>query len=118
MPMSSSDAARILRFCLGADDSGSATHRPDGSCVVTVAISRSSYEVLTFVGASFDEALRAAAAGGAVKTACIDKQIAFLARRPPSDEPIAPLLILNAGGSAGASAQATSRFLELTDAVG
>jgi hypothetical protein len=118
MPLSSSTAARILRFCLGADDSGSATSRPDGSCVVTVALSQSSYEVLTFVGASFEEALRAAAAGGAVKAACIDKQIAFLARRPPSDEPIAPLLIVNAGGGHAASAQATSRFLELTDAVG
>src|SRR5260221_8905178 len=115
MPLSSSDAARILRFCLGADDSGSATHRPDGSCLVTVALSRSSYEVLTFVGASFDEALRAAAAAGAVKAVCVDKQIAFLARRAPSDEPIAPLLIVNAGGGPAATSQATSRFLELTD---
>jgi Nitrate and nitrite sensing len=117
MSLSSSDAARILRFCLGADDSGSATQRADGSCAVTVALSHSSYEVLTFVGASFEETLRAAVGGGVVKAACIDKQIAFLARRPPDDEPVAPILIVSPHAAPTATPETTSRFLELTDAV-
>jgi hypothetical protein len=87
MPLDQTDAVRILRFCLAADDSGTANLRDDGSCAVTIALCRSSYEVRTFEGATFEEALRRAGNGGALKTACVDKQIAFLARRDPVETP-------------------------------
>jgi hypothetical protein len=87
MPLSQTDAVRILRFCLAADDSGAASLRGDGTCVVTIALCRSSYEVRTFEGATFEEALRLAGRGGALKPACVDKQIAFVARRDPSEDP-------------------------------
>jgi hypothetical protein len=90
MPLNQSDAVRILRFCLAADDSGTANVRDDGSCAVTIALCRSSYEVRTFEGANFEEALRRAGNGGALKTACVDKQIAFLARRDPGLETPVP----------------------------
>jgi hypothetical protein len=87
MPLSQTDAVRILRFCLAADDSGAASLRGDGACIVTIALCRSSYEVRTFEGSTFEDALRLAGRGGALKPACVDKQIAFVARRDPSDEP-------------------------------
>jgi hypothetical protein len=86
MPLSEPDAVRILRFCLAADDSGTATIRADGACVVTIALCRSSYEVRTFEGATFEESLRRAGGAGALKASCVDKQIAFFARREPTDE--------------------------------
>jgi hypothetical protein len=88
MSLSQSDAVRILRFCLAADDSGSATRRDDGSCVVTIALCRSSYEVHTFDDATFEGSLRRAGAAGALKLACVDKQIAFMGRRDPPEEAI------------------------------
>jgi hypothetical protein len=87
MPLAQVDAVRILRFCLAADDSGSATVGADGECRITVALCRSSYEVRTFDGATFEEALRRAGSAGVLKAACVDKQIAFLSRRDPLDEP-------------------------------
>ncbi len=87
MSLSQTDAVRILRFCLAADDSGNATVRDDGSCVVTIALCRSSYEVRTFEGATFEESLRRAGGAGALKAECVDKQIAFVSRRDPNDEP-------------------------------
>jgi hypothetical protein len=119
MPIGSADATRILRFCLGADDSGQATLTPDGTCVVTIALCRASYEVLTFKAPTFEEALRAAGAAGAVKAACIDKQIAFLSRGEAREE--SPLrLPLAFTAPAPPTPTPTSRFsfLELTDAVG
>ena len=86
MPLAQSDAVRILRFCLAADDSGSATIGTDGECRITIALCRSSYEVRTFDGATFEEALRRAGSAGVLKAACVDKQIAFLSRREPGDE--------------------------------
>jgi hypothetical protein len=121
MPIGSADATRILRFCLGADDSGQATLTPDGTCVVTIALCRASYEVLTFKAPTFEEALRAAGAAGAVKAPCIDKQIAFLSRGEAREE--APLRLPLAFGAPALTTPTpapTSRFsfLELTDAVG
>jgi hypothetical protein len=89
-PLAQPDAVRILRFCLAADDSGSATIGAEGECRVTVALCRSSYEVRTFEGATFEEALRRAASAGVLKAACIDKQIAFLSRRDPGEEIVEP----------------------------
>jgi Nitrate and nitrite sensing len=86
MSLSRSDAVRILRFCLAADDSGTVSQREDGTCVVTIALCRSSYEVHTFEDATFEESLRRAGAAGALKAECVDKQIAFMARRDPSGE--------------------------------
>jgi hypothetical protein len=116
MALARSDAVRILRFCLGADDSGDAVLRGDGACVVTIALCRSSYEVSTFEGDSFEEALRRAVSAEVLKAACVDKQIAFRARREPAAEERAltppPLVDRAPGGAAGA------RFLTMADAIG
>jgi hypothetical protein len=99
MTLTRNDAARIMRFCLGADDSASAGTKDDGACLITVALCRSSYEVHTFDGPTYEEALRRAASAGVLKRDCVDKQIAFLARReagapdtpaPTRLEPLSP----------------------------
>ncbi|HVZ73710.1 MAG TPA: nitrate- and nitrite sensing domain-containing protein [Polyangia bacterium] len=115
MPLTQKDAVRILRFCLAADDSGTAAVRDDGACTVTIALCRSSYEVRTFEGASFEEALRGAGRGGALKLACVDKQIAFVARRAPTDD-VAPTPAPDA--ATPPAAPADSPFLAFTSAVG
>jgi hypothetical protein len=121
MPLNQADAVRILRFCLAADDSGTATQRDDGACVVTIALCRSSYEVRTFEGATFEESLRAAGGAGALKTACVDKQIAFVARRDPGDEPSprtpTPRTLASAANDT-ARTDADPPFLSLASAVG
>jgi hypothetical protein len=89
MPLTRKDANRILRFCLGADDSASAGAADDGACLVTIALCRSSYEVHTFPAATYEEALRAAAGAGVLKQDCVDKQIAFLATREESAAAVA-----------------------------
>jgi hypothetical protein len=81
MPLSQPDALRILRFCLAADDSGSAAVLPDGDCRITIVLCQSSYEVHTFDGTTFEESLRRAGSAGVLKSACVDKQIAFVSRR-------------------------------------
>jgi hypothetical protein len=116
MPLAQVDAVRILRFCLAADDSGSATVGADGECRITVALCRSSYEVRTFDGATFEEALRRAGSAGVLKAACVDKQIAFLARRDPADEAPTPTPTPPVESNAALSA-AESPFLAFTDAV-
>jgi hypothetical protein len=119
MSLSQPDAVRILRFCLAADDSGTAAVRDDGSCVVTIALCRSSYEVRTFEGATFEESLRRAGGSGALKSECVDKQIAFVSRRDPGDEPAprtptpTPALARPANDT-----ETESPFLALTGAVG
>jgi hypothetical protein len=81
MPLTQAQAVRILRFCLGPDDSGSAGVMADGACVVSLVLSRSVVAPHSFEGATFDEALRCAATAGTLKHECIEKQIRFLARR-------------------------------------
>ena len=120
MFLSRPDAASILRFCLGADDSGKVAERADGTCTVTIALCRSSYEVTVFEGATFDEALRRAAAAGLLKAACIDKQIAFLARRAAAagtggeTEETVPALPAEVAAHAS---RATTQFAEMTDVI-
>jgi hypothetical protein len=115
MPLLQTDALRILRFCLAADDSGAATTGADGSCLITVALCRSSYEVRTFEGATFEESLRRAGSAGVLKATCIDKQIAFLARRDPGDEAIAAAPMSIADDRPINDAEFP--FLAMTDAV-
>jgi hypothetical protein len=119
MPLAQADAVRILRFCLAADDSGSATIGADGECRITIALCRSSYEVRTFDGATFDEALRRAGSAAVLKAACVDKQIAFLARRDPGDEPEAAPTPTPQPLTPGQDADfpVESPFLAITDAV-
>ena len=116
MPLSVSDAERILRFCLGADDAGWAKQRADGSCLVTVALCRSSHEVLSFHGRTFEEALRAAGDAEAVNPVCINKQIAFLQRIESGPAPPAQSLRPTAPATPPADTD-TASFLALTDAV-
>jgi len=125
MFLSRPDAASILRFCLGADDSGKVAERADGTCTVTIALCRSSYEVTVFEGATFEEALQGAAAAGLLKAACIDKQIAFLARRAAAtgtddgetreSRPTMATAVTAPLGSH--DDQVTAQFVEMTDAI-
>jgi hypothetical protein len=125
MVLSRPDAASILRFCLGADDSGKVDERADGTCTVTIALCRSSYEVTVFEGATFEEALQRAAAAGLLKPACIDKQIAFLARGAAaagSDDGETAATVPAAATASGPRAGAhddgvTAAFVEMTDVI-
>jgi hypothetical protein len=116
MALSRTDALRILRFCLGPDDSGDAVERSDGACVVTVALCRSSYEVSTFEGATFDEALRRAASAEVLKASCVEKQIAFLGRREPAAEGQTPSPV--PVGERAPGGRPGAQFLILADAIG
>jgi hypothetical protein len=118
MPLSQPDALRILRFCLSADDSGAAGVRDDGSCTITIALCRSSYEVRTFEGATFEESLRRAGGAGALKATCVDKQIAFLARREPAEEVTPARTSLPESLGATPANDIASPFLTLAGAIG
>src|SRR4051812_5180197 len=122
MPLSAAEAIRILRFCLGVHDSADVSQRPDGTCAVTITLWRAACEIRSFDGASFEEALRRAAAADVLKAACVDRQIAFLAQAEPRPAAVA------AGASAApapaphlipdAAATTSARFLAVTEAVG
>ena len=78
MPLSRQDSLRLLRFCLGPDDSGSVEVADDGAALVTIAPAEPSIGVRTFEAATFDAALRMAVDAGLLKAACVEKQIVFL----------------------------------------
>jgi hypothetical protein len=119
MSLSSSDASRVLRFCLVADDAGTVEEREDGACVVTIVTARPTYQVHSFEEASFESALRAAAAGGVLRAVCVEKQIAFTMRKDPlADAAAARPPGRGASGDAAGAAATGSAFLALADAVG
>jgi hypothetical protein len=78
MALSRQDALRLLRFCLGPDDSGSVEVADDGAALVTIAPAEPSLGVRTFEATTFDAALRMAVDAGLLKAACVEKQILFL----------------------------------------
>jgi len=78
MPLTRTDALRLLRFCLGPDDSGSVEVADDGAALVTIAPAEPSLGVRTFEARTFDAALRMAVDAGLLKAACVEKQILFL----------------------------------------
>jgi hypothetical protein len=78
MPLTRQDALRLLRFCLGPDDSGSIEVADDGAALVTIAPAEPSIGVRTFEATTFDAALRMAVDAGLLKAACVEKQILFL----------------------------------------
>jgi hypothetical protein len=83
MSLGREDATRVLRFCLAGDGWGSAVEE-DGVCVVRVArTGGGDPDLRRFEGQTFEEALRQAVAMGVLRGACIEKQIAFLARTLP-----------------------------------
>ena len=93
MPLTRQDALRLLRFCLGPDDSGSIEVADDGAALVTIAPAEPSIGVRTFEASSFDAALRMAVDAGLLKAACVEKQILFLeggAARGPDAAAAAP----------------------------
>ena len=93
MPLTRQDALRLLRFCLGPDDSGSIEVADDGAALVTIAPAEPSIGVRTFEATSFDAALRMAVDAGLLKAACVEKQILFLeggAARGPDASAAAP----------------------------
>src|SRR5262245_66429849 len=78
MPLARTDALRLLRFCLGPDDSGSVEVADDGAALVTIAPAEPSLGIRTFEATTFDAALRMAVDAGLLKAACVEKQILFL----------------------------------------
>jgi Nitrate and nitrite sensing len=93
MPLTRQDALRLLRFCLGPDDSGSIEVADDGAALVTIAPAEPSIGVRTFEASTFDAALRMAVDAGLLKAACVEKQILFLeggAPRGPDASAAAP----------------------------
>ena len=78
MPLTRQDALRLLRFCLGPDDSGSIEVADDGAALVTITPAEPSIGVRTFEASTFDAALRMAVDAGLLKAACVEKQILFL----------------------------------------
>jgi hypothetical protein len=78
MALTRQDALRLLRFCLGPDDSGSIEVADDGSALVTIAPAEPSVGARTFEAGTFDAALRMAVDAGLLKAACVEKQILFL----------------------------------------
>lgn len=117
MSLSSSDAARVLRFCLVADDAGTVEERDDGSCVVTIVTARPTYQVHTFEEASFELALRSAAERGVLRPACVEKQIAFTTRHDPLSEAATTRARPPLGATGAPNAQPTI-FLAFADGVG
>jgi hypothetical protein len=94
MPLTRQDALRLLRFCLGPDDSGSIEVADDGAALVTIAPAEPSIGVRTFEASTFDAALRMAVDAGLLKAACVEKQILFLeggaSRNADTPVPAAP----------------------------
>jgi hypothetical protein len=93
VPLTRQDALRLLRFCLGPDDSGSIEVADDGAALVTIAPAEPSIGVRTFEASTFDAALRMAVDAGLLKAACVEKQILFLeggAPRGPDASAAAP----------------------------
>jgi len=92
MPLTRQDALRLLRFCLGPDDSGSIEVADDGSALVTIAPAEPSIGARTFEARTFDAALRMAVDAGLLKAACVEKQILFLEKGASRavDDPAAP----------------------------
>ncbi|HEY7376597.1 MAG TPA: nitrate- and nitrite sensing domain-containing protein [Polyangia bacterium] len=78
MPLTRQDALRLLRFCLGPDDSGSIEVGDDGAALVTIFPAEPSLGVRTFEAPTFDGAMRLAVDAGLLKAACVEKQILFL----------------------------------------
>src|SRR6185436_2698726 len=78
MPLTRQDALRLLRFCLGPDDSGSIEVADDGAARLTIAPAEPAIGVRTFEARKFDAALRMAVDAGLLKAACVEKQILFL----------------------------------------
>jgi hypothetical protein len=90
MPLTRQDALRLLRFCLGPDDSGSVELADDGAALVTISPAEPSIGVRTFEAPTFEAALRQAADARLLKAACVEKQIVFLemgASKAPADAP-------------------------------
>jgi len=83
MPLGREDATRIIRFCMAGAGWGTAT-RDDDTCVVKIVEANVPEGTPDrFEGVTFEEALRAAAAAGRLKSACLEKQISFMARSLP-----------------------------------
>jgi hypothetical protein len=86
MALGRDDTTRIVRFCLAGSGWGTALHEDD-LCVVKIARSvAGGSETERFEGGTFEEALRRAADAGTLKTLCLEKQIAFLARSLPDGD--------------------------------
>src|SRR3569832_1896326 len=83
MPLGREDATRIIRFCMAGAGWGTAT-RDDDMCVVKIVEANVPDGTPDrFEGVTFEEALRAAASAGRLRSACLEKQISFMARALP-----------------------------------
>ena len=75
MPLTRQDALRLLRFCLGPDDSGSVEVADDGAALVTISPAEPSIGVRTFEASTSTRPCAMAVDAGLLKAACVEKQI-------------------------------------------
>jgi hypothetical protein len=114
MPLGRDDATTILRFCLAGTTTGSA-FREDDLCVVKIAHPGVA-AAECFEGQTYEQALRRAADAGALKSACVERQIAFLLRALP-DRGTPDDAGLPDDGGPSADAVRGRLFLSMTAAV-
>ena len=102
----SSRELRLLRFCLGPDDSGSVETADDGAALVTISPAEPSSWGADLRGRRLRApALRQAADAGLLKAACVEKQIAFL---DAGSGRVAPAAIGGARFGAGGASRSLS----------
>lgn len=119
MALNREEATRIARFCLAGVGWGTAL-REDDACVIQILRSEggaSAVEARRFAGETFDSALRKAAAGGAIDSARLEKQIAFLARTLPGRDRETPAAGGPWRGTSGGAASPGETFSLLTQTV-
>jgi hypothetical protein len=80
MALSEDEATRIVQFCLAGDGWGKASAEGDEALIDLTVNNAACAQRYEFRGPTFEEALQAAVAAGALKGAAVDKQIAFVQR--------------------------------------
>jgi len=83
MPLGREDATRIVRFCMAGNGWGAASREDDVCIIRIVHADPADGDADRFEGVTFEDALRAAADAGRLKSSCVEKQITFLARSLP-----------------------------------
>ncbi len=88
--LKTTDVRRILSFCVPGSQVDLIEAR-DGRVIRIFAPGPGGIRKKRFIGVTYEAALRAAAEAGAVRSACIERQIAFMAIQaaPPSAAPLA-----------------------------
>jgi hypothetical protein len=85
MALGVDETTRIVRFCLAGDGWGTALYEGDARVLKLVVNGVAQAETFRFEAATFEEALRLAVDAGVLKTASVEKQIAFLRQTSPAE---------------------------------